>query len=63
VEGLIRSVVNDVNRNHSRFEQIRRFEILPRDFSAEEGEITPTLKLKRRVVQEHFAAEIERLYD
>jgi long-chain acyl-CoA synthetase len=63
VEGLIRSVVNDVNRNHSRFEQIRRFEILPRDFSAEEGEITPTLKLKRRVVQEHFAADIERLYD
>jgi long-chain acyl-CoA synthetase len=36
--------------------------VLPRDFSAEEGEITPTLKLRRGVVQEHFATEIERLY-
>ena len=39
-----------------------RASVLPRDFSADEGEITPTLKLKRRVCQEHFAAEIEALY-
>jgi long-chain acyl-CoA synthetase len=38
------------------FEQIRRFEILARDFSPEENEITPTLKLKRRVVEENFAS-------
>jgi long-chain acyl-CoA synthetase len=62
VEALVQSVVDEVNRQHSRFEQIKRFEILPRDFSAEEGEVTPTLKLKRRVVQEHFADAIERLY-
>ena len=37
------------NRELSRFEQIKRFAILPRDFSADEGEVTPTLKLKRRV--------------
>ena len=36
--------------------------ILPRDFTMEDGEITPTLKLKRRVVLEHFADEIEELY-
>jgi long-chain acyl-CoA synthetase len=36
--------------------------VLPRDFSAEEGEVTPTLKLKRRVCEEHFAADIEALY-
>jgi long-chain acyl-CoA synthetase len=59
---LIQSVVDEVNRQHSRFEQIKRFAILPREFSAEEGEVTPTLKLRRRVVQEHFADEIERLY-
>ncbi len=59
---LVQSIVDAVNAQHSRFEQLKRFEILPRDFSAEEGELTPTLKLKRRVVQEHFAAEIERLY-
>jgi long-chain acyl-CoA synthetase len=62
VDALIQSVVDEVNRQHSRFEQIKRFAILPRDFSAEEGEVTPTLKLRRRVVQEHFAHEIEQLY-
>ena len=54
--------VDEVNRDLSRFEQIKRYTILPRDFSAEEGEVTPTLKVKRRVCQEHFAAEIEALY-
>jgi long-chain acyl-CoA synthetase len=61
-ESRIQLVVDDVNRDLSRFEQIKRFAILPRDFSAEAGEVTPTLKLKRRVCQEHFAAEIESLY-
>jgi long-chain acyl-CoA synthetase len=51
-----------VNRELSRFEQIKRFAILPRDFSVEEGEVTPTLKLKRNVCQEHFSSEIEALY-
>jgi long-chain acyl-CoA synthetase len=61
-EAKIRALVDDVNRDLSRYEQIKRFAILPRDFSADEGEITPTLKLKRRVCEEHFAAEIEGLY-
>jgi long-chain acyl-CoA synthetase len=62
VEARVQRAVDDVNRDLSRFEQIKRFAILPRDFSPEEGEVTPTLKLKRRVCQEHFAAEIEALY-
>ena len=62
VEALVQGIVAEVNRQHSRFEQIKRFAVLARDFSADEGEITPTLKLKRRVVQEHFATEIEELY-
>jgi long-chain acyl-CoA synthetase len=61
-EPEIERAVEDVNRELSRFEQIKRYSILPRDFSADEGEVTPTLKLKRRVCQEHFAAEIEALY-
>jgi long-chain acyl-CoA synthetase len=61
-EARIQAVVDDVNRDLSRFEQIKRFVILRRDFSAEDGEVTPTLKLKRRVCQEHFAAEIDQLY-
>jgi long-chain acyl-CoA synthetase len=62
VHELLRSVVDDANRDRSRFEQVKRFVILPRDFTMEHGEITPTLKLRRRAVQEHFADDIEALY-
>jgi long-chain acyl-CoA synthetase len=62
VRTLIQGVVDGVNRDRSRFEQIKRFRILERDFSADHDEITPTLKLKRRVVQGHFANEIDELY-
>ncbi len=61
-EELVQSLLDDVNRDRMRVEQIKRFAILPRDFSQEEGEVTPTLKLRRKVVHEHFADEIERLY-
>jgi len=59
---LAQELVDEVNRDRTRVEQIKRFTILPRDFSQEEGEVTPTLKLRRRVIHEHFADEIERLY-
>jgi long-chain acyl-CoA synthetase len=61
-EQRMQAIVDGVNAELSRFEQIKRFRVLPRDFTAEEGEVTPTLKLKRRVVEQHFAAEIEELY-
>ena len=58
----VQQAVDELNADLARFEQIKRFAILPRDFSAKEGEVTPTLKLKRRVCEQHFAAEIEGLY-
>ena len=63
VRDLVAGIVDDVNRERSRFEQIKRFAILPRDFEMDRGEVTPTLKLRRRVVLEHFAAEVAELYD
>jgi long-chain acyl-CoA synthetase len=62
VEALVEQVVEEVNRDLSRYEQIKRFAIVSREFSAKEGEVTPTLKLKRRVIEERFADEIEQLY-
>jgi long-chain acyl-CoA synthetase len=62
VRELLQATVDDANRERSRFEQVKRFTVLPRDFTMEDGEITPTLKLRRRAVQEHFADEIEELY-
>jgi len=63
VRQLIAGIVDDVNRERSRFEQLKRFVILPRDFEMDRGEVTPTLKLRRRVVLDHFADEVAALYD
>ena len=62
VRDLIGHAVDEINAGLARFQQVRRYEILDRDFSPERNEITPTLKLKRRVVEENFADELEQLY-
>jgi long-chain acyl-CoA synthetase len=62
VRELLQGVVDGANAELSRFEQVKRFAILPRDFTMADGEITPTLKLRRRAVIDHFEGEIEALY-
>ena len=62
VRAALQRTVEEVNATLGRVEQIKRFALLPRDFSVDEGEITPTLKLKRRICIEHFQAEVEQLY-
>ena len=62
VQALVQSAVDDANSERSRFEQVKRFIILPRDFTMDDGEVTPTLKLRRRAIAEHFQGEIEELY-
>jgi long-chain acyl-CoA synthetase len=59
----VQRAIDSVNEERSRYEQIKRFRILPREFTLEEDEITPTLKLRRKVVLEHFAADAAALYD
>ncbi len=54
--------VEAVNGTLARYETIKRFVILPQELSIEAGELTPTLKLKRRVIYKNYADEIERLY-
>jgi long-chain acyl-CoA synthetase len=49
-------------KDYARVEQIRKFTILPREFSIETGELTPTLKIKRKVVSQNFVHEIEGMY-
>jgi long-chain acyl-CoA synthetase len=55
--------VEAVNRSLARFENVRRFAVLPHQLTVEGGELTPTMKLKRRVIYERYAAEIEDLYE
>ncbi|MDQ3587289.1 MAG: AMP-dependent synthetase/ligase [Actinomycetota bacterium] len=59
----VQRVVGEVNSHVGPVEQIKRFEILPEDLSQESGELTPTLKVKRSVVHQKHAAEIEALYE
>lgn len=58
----IQEAVDDANRAVSRAEAIRRFRILPNDFTIEGDELTPTLKVKRNVVAARYRDEIEKLY-
>jgi len=51
-----------VNASLPRHEQVKRFALLPRDFSLEGGELSPSLKLRRRVIHEKYKDRIERLY-
>src|ERR671910_1715379 len=63
VRAEIQKAVDEVNSHVGPVEQIKRFEILPLDFSQEGGELTPTLKVKRNVVREKFADVVDRIYD
>ncbi|MBX5469970.1 MAG: long-chain fatty acid--CoA ligase [Thermoleophilaceae bacterium] len=58
----IQKAVDKVNSEVGRVEQIKKFKILPHDLSQETGELTPTMKVKRNVVAEKFAADVEALY-
>jgi long-chain acyl-CoA synthetase len=60
---LIESAVDDVNRNLPSFETIKKVSILPSEFEVDTGELTPSLKLKRRVVEQHNAARLDAMYE
>jgi long-chain acyl-CoA synthetase len=62
VRELIQGVVDEVNARYARVEQIKKFAILDHDLSQETGELTPTLKVKRNVVNEKYEPLLDRLY-
>jgi long-chain acyl-CoA synthetase len=62
LRGEIAAAVEEANRAVSRAEQIRKFQILPGDFTEESGELTPTLKVKRAVVMQRYADDVAALY-
>ena len=51
-----------MNPKFAKVEQVKKFTVLHRNLTIEDGELTPTLKVKRRKVNENFAAEIEAMY-
>jgi long-chain acyl-CoA synthetase len=63
VREIVWQDIDAANQKFARIEQIKRFRILPRDLSQEEGELTPTLKVKRAVVYKKYAPQLENLYE
>jgi long-chain acyl-CoA synthetase len=63
LEARYAGVVEDVNAGLARFEQIKDFRVLPRAFTVDGGELTPTMKVKRRVVAAAYADLIESMYE
>ncbi|WP_420642707.1 AMP-dependent synthetase/ligase [Candidatus Leptofilum sp.] len=62
IDHLQKEIDEKVNKLFARVEHVRNFRVLPRDFTIEDGELTPTMKIKRRIINENFANEIEAMY-
>ena len=59
---FISKEVQDHTTDLAKFEQVRKVAVLPRELTVEDGDLSPTLKVRRRVVEAKYADEIERLY-
>ena len=57
------AIIEQINQNFGRVEQVKKFRLMPREFTEEAGELTPTLKLKRKVIMSKYEKEIESLYE
>ena len=62
LQKLVQADVDAANAKLSQYETVKKFAILPNDFSIDSGELTPTLKVKRKVVAEKYASIVEGLY-
>ncbi|MEE3196153.1 MAG: long-chain fatty acid--CoA ligase [Candidatus Neomarinimicrobiota bacterium] len=58
----IKEKIDEMNLKFSSPEQIKKFTILPRDFSIDDGELTPTLKIRRKIINDNWASEIDNMY-
>jgi len=62
VRELYRGIVEDLNKKLAHFETIKKILVVPDEFTVAGGEITPTLKLKRRIIEAKYKQQIEELY-
>jgi long-chain acyl-CoA synthetase len=62
VQALYEGIVEDTNKNLARFEKLKRVLLVAEEFTAENGALTPTMKLRRRVVEERYRKQIDELY-
>ncbi len=58
----LEEAVGELNQKFSSPEQVKKFTVLPRDLNVDQGELTPTLKIRRKQIRENWSAEIEAMY-
>ncbi len=63
VLALYKELIDSFNKFFNHVEQVKKFELLPNEWTIDTGELTPTLKLKRKVIMEKYKGAIERIYD
>jgi len=59
----LQGLIDEVNKTLARVQTIKKFTIAPDEFSVEGGELTPTMKLKRRIIYDKYSDDIERMYN
>ena len=63
IKQLIAPYFDQVNKTLAKYETVKQFAVLPRDLSVDEGELTPSLKVKRKVVERKYAALLDKMYE
>ena len=62
-KALLAPYFDQVNKSLAKYETVKQFAILPKDLSVDEGELTPSLKVKRKVVEKKYAAMLDKMYE
>ena len=62
VRAMMDGYVDELNKQLERWETVKKYVLLPRDLTIDDGELTPSMKVRRRVVEKEFGAELDRLY-
>ena len=63
VKALLSPYFDEVNKTLAKYETVKQFAILPKDLSIDEGELTPSLKVKRKVVEKKYATLLDKMYE
>jgi len=63
VKKLLAPYFDEVNKTLAKYETVKQFAILPKDLSVDEGELTPSLKVKRKVVEKKYAGLLDKMYE
>ncbi len=60
---MLKPYFDEVNKSLAKYETVKQFQVLPKDLSSDAGELTPSLKVKRKVVEKKYATLLDKMYE